>query len=48
MRLAGLVASIGQRRGASRVVVWKPFQVSRIILGMPRRGWEDNIKKYLK
>jgi hypothetical protein len=26
------------RRGASRVLVGKPFQVSRI-LGMPRRRW---------
>jgi len=45
--LTGLVASIGQRRGASRVVVGKPFQVSRI-LGMPRCRWEGNIKNNLK
>jgi ribose/xylose/arabinose/galactoside ABC-type transport system permease subunit len=41
------VASMGQRRGASRVMVGKPFEVSRI-LGIPRRRWEDNIKKFLK
>ena len=46
MRLARHVASIWQRRDASRVV-GKPCQVSRI-LGMPRHRWEENIKKNLK
>jgi len=47
MRLAGHVAIVGQRGGASRVMVGKPSQVSRI-LGITTRRWEEDIKKFLK
>ena len=42
MRWAGLVASIGERRGVYRVLVGKPE--GNRPLGRPRRRWEDNIK----
>jgi hypothetical protein len=42
MRWAGHVACIGERRGAYRVLVWKPE--GKRLLGRPRRRWEDIIK----
>jgi hypothetical protein len=36
---------MGERRGAYRVLVWKPE--GRRPLGRPRRRWEDNIKMYV-
>ena len=42
LRLAGIVANTGERRGAYRVLVRKP--VRRRPLGRPKRRWEDNIK----
>ena len=46
MRWAGHVARMGERRGAYRILVWKP-EVKRL-LGIPRHRWEDNIKMGLK
>jgi hypothetical protein len=37
---------MGERRGAYRVLVWKPE--GRRPLGRPRRRWENNIKIYLR
>jgi hypothetical protein len=42
MRWAGLVASMGEKRGAYRIFVRRPE--GRRPLGRPRRRWEDNIK----
>jgi len=42
MRLVGLVARMGERRGTYGVLVGKPEEM--IPLGRPRRRWEDNIK----
>jgi len=42
MRWAGLVACIGDRRGAYRVLVARPE--GRRPLGRQRRRWDDNIK----
>ena len=42
MRWAGHVASMGERRGAYRVLVGKPE--GKRPLGRPRHRWEDNIK----
>ena len=39
---AGHVARTGQRRGAYRILVWKPE--GRKPLGRPTHRWEDNIK----
>ena len=36
------MASVGERRGAYMVVVWKPQ--GKRILGRPRLRWEDNSK----
>ena len=46
MRLAGHVASMGERRGAYRVLVGK-IEGKRP-LGRPRRRWEDSIKRNLQ
>ena len=43
MRLAGLVARMGKRRGVYRVLVGKPE--GKRPLERPRHRWEDNIKK---
>jgi len=37
---------MGERRGAYRVLVWKPE--GKEPLGRPRRRWEDNIKMDLQ
>jgi hypothetical protein len=42
MRLAGLVARLGEGRGVYRVLVGKT--VGRRPLGRPRHRWEDNIR----
>jgi hypothetical protein len=42
MRWAGHVASMGEERGAYRILVGRPE--GRRPLGRPRRRWEDNIK----
>jgi hypothetical protein len=42
MRWSGLVARMGDRRSAYRVLVWRPE--GKTSLGRPRRRWEDNIK----
>jgi len=42
MRWAGLVARMGDRRGAYRVLVGRPE--GRRPLGGQRRRWEENIK----
>jgi len=42
MRLAGLVARVGERRGVCRMLVGKPE--GKRPLGRPRRRWEDNIQ----
>ena len=42
MRLAGLVARMGEVRGVYRVLVGKPE--GKGPLGRPRRRWEDNIR----
>jgi hypothetical protein len=41
LKWAGLVACMGERRGAYRVLMEKPE-------GRPRRKWEDNIKMDLR
>ena len=46
MRRAGHVASMGERRGAYRVLVEKPE--GKKPLGRPRRRWEHNIKMDLQ
>jgi hypothetical protein len=46
MRWAGHVASMGEGRGACRILVGRP-EGSRP-LGRPRRRWEDNIKMDLQ
>ena len=40
------IARIGERRGVYRVLVRKPE--GKILLGRPRRRWEDNIKMDLQ
>jgi hypothetical protein len=42
MNWAGHVAHIREKKGAYRILVWRP--VGRRQLGRPRRRWEDNIK----
>jgi hypothetical protein len=37
---------MGERRGVYRILVGRPE--GRNPLGIPRRGWEDNIKMYLE
>jgi hypothetical protein len=46
MRWAGHVASMGEARGAYRVLVGRPE--GRRPLGRPRRRWDDNIKMDLQ
>ena len=46
MRWAGLVARMGEERGAYRVLVGKPE--GRRPLGRPRRRWVDNIRMDLQ
>jgi hypothetical protein len=46
MRWAGLVARVGDRRGAYRVLVGRPE--GNIPLARPKRRWENNIKMYLQ
>jgi hypothetical protein len=46
MRWAGHVALIGTERNAHRVLMGKPE--GKRPLGRPRRGWEDEIRMYLK
>jgi hypothetical protein len=46
MRWAEHVERMGQRRGAYRVLVWKPE--GKRPLGRPWRRWEDNINMDLK
>jgi hypothetical protein len=46
VRWAGHVARMGEGRVLHRVLVGKP-EVRRP-LGIPRRKWEDNIKRYLQ
>jgi hypothetical protein len=46
MRWAGPVASMGEKRGACRILVGRPE--GRRPLGRPRRRWEDNIKMDLQ
>ena len=46
MRWAGHAASMGERRGAYRVLVGNPE--GRRPLGRPRHRWEDNIKMDLQ
>ena len=46
MRWAEHVACIGVRRGACRILVWKPE--GKTPLGRPRRRCEDNIKMELQ
>jgi len=41
-----LAERMGERRGAYRILVGRPE--GRNPLGIPRRGWEDNIKIYLE
>jgi hypothetical protein len=45
MRWAGHVARMGEGRGVYRVLVGKPE--GRRPLGIPRRRWQDNIKRDL-
>ena len=45
-RLAGHVASIGERRGVYKLLVGTPE--GKKPLGRPRRMWEDNIKMNLQ
>ena len=42
MRWAGHVAGMGERRGVYGVLVGKPE--GKILLGRPRRRWEDDSK----
>ena len=46
MRWAGHVGSMGEERGACRVLVGKPE--GRRPLGRPRRRWADNIRTDLQ
>ena len=46
MRWEGNVASMGDRRGVYRILVWK--SEGKNPLGRPRRRWEDNIKMDLQ
>jgi hypothetical protein len=46
MRWVGLVARMGEGRGAYRVLVGRPKE--RRSLGRPRHRWEDNIKTDLQ
>ena len=45
-RWAGHVARMEDRRGAHRVLMWRPDEGGS--LGRPRRRWEDNIKTDLQ
>jgi hypothetical protein len=46
LRGAESVARMGERRGAYRVLMWKPE--GRRPLGRPRRRYEDNIKSDIR
>jgi len=46
MRWSGLVARMGEERGAYRVLVGKPE--GKRLLGRPRRRWVDNIRMDLQ
>ena len=46
MRLAGLVASMGEDRGAYRILVGKPD--GNRPLGRPKHRWKNNIKMDLQ
>jgi hypothetical protein len=46
MRWAGYVASVGEKRNASKVLVGRPERNRP--LQRPRRRWEDNIKMDLR
>jgi hypothetical protein len=46
MRWAGHVARMWERKNAYRILVGKPE--GKRLLGRTRRGWEDNIKIYLR
>jgi hypothetical protein len=46
MRWAGHVARMGEERGVHRALVGKPE--GKRPLGIPRRRWEDNIKRDLQ
>jgi hypothetical protein len=46
MRWAGHLARMGEKRNAYRILVGKPE--GKILLGIPRRRWEDNIKMDLR
>jgi hypothetical protein len=46
MRWVEHVARMGERRGADRVLLWKPE--GNRPLGRPRRRWHDNIKMDLQ
>jgi hypothetical protein len=46
MRWAGHMARMGERRGAHKVLVWKPD--GKGSLGRPRRRWEDDANMDLK
>jgi hypothetical protein len=46
MRLAGLVARIGEERITYRILVGNPD--GKRLLGRPRRKWVDNIKMDLR
>ena len=42
LRLAGHVARMEEGRGAFKILTSKP--TGKILLGRPRRRWEDNIR----
>jgi hypothetical protein len=42
LRLAGLIARVGERGGVYRFLVGKPD--GKRLLGRPRFSWKDNIK----
>ena len=46
IRLAGHVARMVERKGVYRILVGKPE--GKILLGRPKRRWEDNIKMDLQ
>jgi hypothetical protein len=45
-RWARRVARMGERRGAHKVLMWKPDGIGS--LGRPRRTWEDDTKMDFK